>query len=351
MRRLSLCLGLLLLTGALQAAETSAKEICRKKIPGLKQQLIKNSDQPELWRELRACANELKEWNDAVEAAMVGKSKAPDNPEPRLILGMAHLQARDYDRAIEHLDKAIELDSKNPYAYFQMGMAYLFKNQPEQALAAAERAVEMEPANGAYQRQAAYVYLLTDQVDKAETAAKAAIAADADDIAAHKVLSKVYTRQGKTTEAAAEAALARSAAEKRAALEPPPPPVVSTGQKGKKKEEEEDNPAKLDDADIIADILHNWSRMKAAMARGDIEEGLGYFSDYPGTREEYRAAFAKMGPRTQRLFANFGELYDCEVVFLSASCKGVVRNDFGRMRSTTVRFERNPDKAWRIKSF
>jgi|GEM_PF-2721234 len=331
----------------LQAAEISPRDLCRKKITQLKQQLSKNPANPQGWVELRTCANELKEWNEAVEAAMAAKQKAPDNAEPHIIIGMAQMQGKDYTRSIEHFDKAIELDAHQPYAYFQMGMAYLFLNQPEKAQQAAQRAVELDPTNAAYQRQAAYTYLMLDDLANAETAAGAAIKIDPEDIAAHKILARVYAKQGKTEEATQEAQLAKAAMTKHmASLPKAEAPVLSPKVEQEKLKEE-----KEDDADIIANLLENWSHMKDSLMSGDLDTAIRYFSTYLDTRDQYKKAFIKMGPRASKAMQSFGELYDCEVVFLSASCKALIRNDFGTTSQTIVRFERNPDRIWRIKSF
>jgi hypothetical protein len=56
-------------------------------------------------------------------------------------------------------------------------------------------------------------------------------------------------------------------------------------------------------------------------------------------------------PHLQSVFASFGDLYDCEVVFASANCKSIVKNASGTVVVAKIRFERNPDHIWRIRSF
>jgi len=56
-------------------------------------------------------------------------------------------------------------------------------------------------------------------------------------------------------------------------------------------------------------------------------------------------------PRLESVFSGFGELYDCEVVFATAHCKSIVKNAAGTVVVTKIRFERNPDRVWRIRSF
>jgi tetratricopeptide (TPR) repeat protein len=346
MRRISICAVILSMATLAQAKEISPKDLCRKKLPQLKSQLLKDSSDQEAWLEIRTCSSELKQWDDAVEAAMSTMKKDPQNPNPRIILGMAQMNGKDYERAIEHFDKAIELSPNQPYAYFQMGMAYLFLSQPDKAAMAASRAVELEPKNAVYQHQAAYAYLLLDDLENAEAAAKAAIAIDPDDLAAQKVLAKVYAKEGKATESAEAAATAKALMAKHGPLVAETPVLAPKVAKEKEKEE-----TKLDDADIIAQILGHWHGMVESMLSGDNERALSFFSDYLDTRDQYRQSFAKLGPRAKTIFANFGEPYDCEVVLQTATCKAYVTNARGVPKETTIRFERNPDKVWRIRSF
>src|SRR5688572_21628365 len=78
-------------------AEPSRKDVCQKKITTLKGTLAKNPQDANAWLELRICANELKDWSEAVEIASAAKAKNPNNAEPRLILGLAQMHGKDYE--------------------------------------------------------------------------------------------------------------------------------------------------------------------------------------------------------------------------------------------------------------
>src|SRR5262245_56921176 len=116
-------ISLLILQSGIAMAETASHEMCQKTFPKYKQQLEKNPGDDLTWTELRVCAGELKKWDDAIQVALTARQKNRNLPQPYLILGLAQMQQKNYDRAIEHFDQSIGLRSAQPLAYFQMGMA------------------------------------------------------------------------------------------------------------------------------------------------------------------------------------------------------------------------------------
>ena len=333
------------------AAEPVTKDLCQKNYATYKERLAKNPADDAAWTEFRACTTELKRWDEAIQVALAARQKNHDLPQPYLILGLAQMQQKNYDRAVEHFDQTIALKSEQPLAYFQMGMAYLFLNEPAKAALAAERAVELEPGNAAHQRQLAYCRLLQGDFVAAEVSAKKAIELDKEDLAAHKILAKIYAKEDNSAGMTAELALVKQAEEKMAAAHPE---LVKKPETAPKPQEEEEvkKSKKQEDYEIIGSIIGQWNKMKDAVAQGNIEQALASYSDYLDTRDQYRDSFNRMGmPRLQSVFASFGELYDCEVVFASANCKAIVKNASGTVVVTKVRFERNPDHIWRIRSF
>ncbi len=218
---------------------------------------------------------------------------------------------------------------------------------------AAERAIDLDPTNAAYQRQAGYTYLLLGDLEAAEAATQRAIAQDKDDMAAHKILAKIYSKSGNAAGAASELALVKASETAFAAAhpelvkkpEPAPKPVDVDDDK-------EDEEGKVEDYQLIGQVIGQWNTMKEAMLHGDTNKALMSYSDYLDTRDQYRASFEKIGPeKLKGVFSSFGELYDCEIVFATAHCKSMVRSPSGGVVVAKIRFERNPDKVWRIRSF
>ena len=358
MRRCAFTLSCILaLSGPIRAADSSAgKNLCQKNYAGYKERIAKNPSDENAWTEFRVCTTELKRWDEAIPVALAAREKNRELSEPYLILGLAQMQLKNYERAVEHFDQSIALKSNQPIAYFQMGMAYLFLNEPAKAAQAAERATELDPSNPAHHRQQAYAELLLGDLDNAQSAAKKAIALDKDDLAAHKILAKIYAKQGNNAGMTEELALVKSAEAKFAAEHPElvkkPEPAPKPKEQQEEDEKEEATHHKQEDYEIIGACINQWNKMKTDIAQGDVPGALGFYSDYLDTRDQYRESFARLGAaRLQSVFAGFGELYDCEVVFATAHCKALVKNAAGTVVVTKIRFERNPDQVWRIRSF
>jgi tetratricopeptide (TPR) repeat protein len=231
-------------------------------------------------------------------------------------------------------------------------MAYLFLNETAKAAQAAGRAVELEPGNPAHQRQLAYTHLLQGDFVAAEVSAKKAIALDKNDLAAHKILAKIYAKEENNAGLTAEVALVKQAEDKFAAAHPELVKKSEPAPKPQEEVEEEKKSKKQEDYEVIGTCIGQWNKMREAIAHGDVNEALFSYSDYLDTRDQYRDSFNRMGtPRLQSVFAGFGELYDCDIVFASANCKSLVKNAAGTVVVTKIRFERNPDHIWRIRSF
>jgi len=337
---------------ALFAAEPTSKNLCQKNYAGYKERIAKNPADDGAWTEFRACTTELKRWDEAIQVALAARQKNRDIPQPYLILGLAQMQQKNYDRAVEHFDQTIALKSDQPLAYFQMGMAYLFLNEPAKAAQAAGRAVELEPANPSHQRQLAYTQLLLGDFSAAEMSAKKAIELDMNDLAAHKILAKIYAKENNNAGMTSELALVKQAEERFAAAHPELAKKPEPAPKPQEEQEEEKKSKKQEDYEIIGSIIGQWNKMKDAMLNGNIDQALTYYSDYLDTRDQYKDSFNRMGlPRLMSVFSSFGELYDCEVVFAAANCRSLVKNAAGAVVVTKIRFERNPDHVWRIRSF
>src|SRR5438552_17110435 len=120
MRRILSVLLLAVPCAALQATEPSGKDLCQKNYSSYKDRITKNPADAQAWTEFRVCTVELKKWDEAIQVALQVRQKNRDLPEPYLILGLAQMQQKNYERAVEHFDQTIALKSNQPLAYFQM---------------------------------------------------------------------------------------------------------------------------------------------------------------------------------------------------------------------------------------
>ncbi|HUI43142.1 MAG TPA: tetratricopeptide repeat protein [Terriglobia bacterium] len=63
------------------------------------------------------------------------------------VLGVAELNARELDRAVEHLSKAQKLDPKREEIRYALAAAYALKGESEEALEHLEAAIDLRPQN------------------------------------------------------------------------------------------------------------------------------------------------------------------------------------------------------------
>lgn len=359
-------------------AEISGRDACKSEFNSIKEKLKKNPQDSNAWNEFRACVNELKRWNDGAHVAHEALEKNKDIWQAHLLLGISTLHTKEYEKAAQSFRKATELKTDSAAPYYYLGMAYLFQGESDDAVAAASKAVELEGANANYHSQLAYALLLTDNRERAESEAKKAIELDGNNVAAYKVLGNLYKRLGRQEEADMAFEEAIHANGRLAAGTPAVPgrtlaalpgmaaapvravptptrtssiPAVAPATTAASSEDPDEKGPGL----IIAFCRDQWASMRNAIGKGDTERALTYFSDYADTREQYRQAFQKLGlQRVVQMFSNMGDVYDCKVTLGVTTCKAAVTTGGeGTIHSSEVdvRFERNPDKMWRIRSF
>lgn len=124
--------------------------------------------------------------------APVTKPKASEDARNLLTQAQELMRARQFDRAVDTLRRAIEAAPDDAFMHMQLSAALLATRRPDEALVAAERAVELAPddarvyislgnAQGAMQRYA-----------EAIDAYKRAAVLDPDSFAAHNNLGIAY---------------------------------------------------------------------------------------------------------------------------------------------------------------
>lgn len=84
----------------------------------------------------------------AFELAETARLIDPEIPEVHWAIGFVHLQSRRYDRAIESLRKALELDRSYADAYALMGGIYTYTGQPSKTIPLLRTAMRLNPDGG-----------------------------------------------------------------------------------------------------------------------------------------------------------------------------------------------------------
>jgi len=71
----------------------------------------------------------LQRYEDAWPKLQSARIENPDSSDVFLYRGVYYYMQKEYESAVEDLEKAIKLDSQNSYAYYYVGMAYFEMSQ------------------------------------------------------------------------------------------------------------------------------------------------------------------------------------------------------------------------------
>jgi tetratricopeptide (TPR) repeat protein len=77
--------------------------------------------------------------------SMTQGAEPKDNPQADLSQGIACLESRDYDTAVEHFSEAIRLNPKNAEAYNFRGVAWKYKGQFDNMIRDCTEAIRIDP--------------------------------------------------------------------------------------------------------------------------------------------------------------------------------------------------------------
>jgi TolB-like protein len=81
----------------------------------------------------------------SIEAAERACQLSPTNPEPHLVLAMAHLQRRDFEKADAHMDEARRLGPNHAMVPAIGANVSMFADRPEEALRQSRQAIRLTP--------------------------------------------------------------------------------------------------------------------------------------------------------------------------------------------------------------
>jgi tetratricopeptide (TPR) repeat protein len=95
--------------------------------------------------------NALKEQLKAVEANPIKAVEAnPNDDDSLMLLGGIYIELKQYDKAVEVLQKSTLINSKNGSAYYLLAWALEELNKDKEALEAIKKAVEIRPNEVSY---------------------------------------------------------------------------------------------------------------------------------------------------------------------------------------------------------
>lgn len=155
-------------------------------------------------------AGKIKEAGEAYRGIL---ENHPDHPEATRLLGLATLQERRAEEAVELLQKAAELAPANPLPWDHLSEAMLLLNRPEEAADCAEAAVARAEDNPQVILRLANIQRLLGKNDAALANAEKALELDPKLTAAQQVRGQLRFAQGAIDQAIEDLLAARQGGE------------------------------------------------------------------------------------------------------------------------------------------
>ena len=133
----------------------------------------------------------------AFELAETARLIDPDIPEVHWAIGFVHLQSRRYDKAIESLRKALELDRSYADAYALMGGIYTYTGQPSKTIPLLRTAMRLNPDGGyLYFQILGRAYLFENDLEQALINLREASARNPEDLETRVYLAAALVAAG-----------------------------------------------------------------------------------------------------------------------------------------------------------
>jgi DNA-binding winged helix-turn-helix (wHTH) protein/TolB-like protein/Tfp pilus assembly protein PilF len=142
----------------------------------------------------------------ALELAETARLIDPDIPEVYWALGFVHTRSRRHDRAIESLQKAIELNRSYADAYGLLGGIYTYVGQPAKSIPLLRTGLRLNPDGGyLYFQNLGRAYLFENDIEQALINLREALARNPQNVEARVYLAATLVADGNLPDAEWEA--------------------------------------------------------------------------------------------------------------------------------------------------
>ena len=84
-------------------------------------------------------------WNDEISLWTDCVKKSPNKARPYVDLGIAYFNVGTYDKSLEAIEKAIQIDPKFAEAYYNLGLTYQKMGDLNTAIAMQKKSLEVDP--------------------------------------------------------------------------------------------------------------------------------------------------------------------------------------------------------------
>jgi tetratricopeptide (TPR) repeat protein len=137
-------------------------------------------------------------YDKAIESLKQALELNPNLAPAYLNLGSAYLQLGSYSDAVESIKKAIAINPKDAESRFELGNAYVAMRRPVEAAESFKEAVRLNPGFANAQMGLGNVYLNVGQLEQAVSAYQETIRLNPKLVGAHHNLGIAYVRLGRT---------------------------------------------------------------------------------------------------------------------------------------------------------
>jgi tetratricopeptide (TPR) repeat protein len=127
-----------------------------------------------------------------------------NSPELHLLMGKAHLNRQEYDKAIAELQSAAQENPTLPFVHFHLGMVYVRKQDYERAKAEFLKDIAIEPDVAYDYDELGSVNIMLQQYKEAETNFRRALHLDSHLLSSRIGLARIYQQQSKYQAALAQ---------------------------------------------------------------------------------------------------------------------------------------------------
>jgi tetratricopeptide (TPR) repeat protein len=141
---------------------------------------------------------------NAIRSFLSAGQIQPRSPAVFYELGMSFFLLHEFDRAVTHFQRVLELDPKHDKAEFMLGILDVLKNADAAAKVHFEGALSMQPANAHYLLHYGVLLLQLNDPDDALVNMRKAEEIDPSNPLTHFNLGRLYRQMGKLSDAERE---------------------------------------------------------------------------------------------------------------------------------------------------
>lgn len=146
--------------------------------------------------ELGHLCQQIGDIDQAVVHYRIAAEEAPDNPQYAGILGIAYLNAEEFESARTTLERAIESNPDIPEIQHGLGVYYIKRADYQSAVGYLERACELKPRDASIRTNLTTTLIQLNRHDEALAHAQKAVKLDDSDPIAQLVLGKTLAEVG-----------------------------------------------------------------------------------------------------------------------------------------------------------